>query len=242
MMALKDHFSPPLSLRRHWHSFYEAWATYIASELDVQLPEGYFVETNVQLGIVGIEIDLATLDATGTALENDAEVQLQHPAAWRAAAPTLSVPISMVRESVEVTVYSGDGGPTLAGAIELVSPANKDRPENRDALVSKCAAYLQQGIGLVLVDVVTARTADLHDALLARVGSTNASPAGDNLFAASYRPISRDAQPSLDIWHEPLVVGRALPTLPLWLRGGLCLALELDATYQRTCQEQRVAG
>ena len=34
--------------------------------------------------------------------------------------------------------------------------------------------------------------------------------------------------------HQPL------PTLPLWLRGGLCLPVELEATYTRTCVEQRV--
>ena len=34
------------------------------------------------------------------------------------------------------------GKPQLAGAVELVSPANKDRPASREAFVSKCAAYL----------------------------------------------------------------------------------------------------
>jgi hypothetical protein len=42
------------------------------------------------------------------------------------------------------------------------------------------------------------------------------------------------------VWHEPLAVGRPLPTLPLWLTGGLCLPVELGATYERTCVEQRV--
>ena len=47
-MVLQDHFHPPLSLRRHWHSFHNAWATYIASDLNSKLPEGYFAEINVQ--------------------------------------------------------------------------------------------------------------------------------------------------------------------------------------------------
>jgi hypothetical protein len=29
-------------------------------------------------------------------------------------------------------------------------------------------------------------------------------------------------------------------TTPLWLRGGLCLPVELEATYERTCIEQRI--
>src|SRR5207237_2747385 len=50
-MALQDHFHPPLSLRRHWHAFHNAWATYLSSDLNRQLPEGYFAEPNVQFGI-----------------------------------------------------------------------------------------------------------------------------------------------------------------------------------------------
>ena len=53
-----------------------------------------------------------------------------------------------ITDVVEVLVFDREGGPTLAGAIELLSPSNKDRPANRDAFVTKCAAYIQQGIGL----------------------------------------------------------------------------------------------
>ena len=56
---LQDHFHPPLSLRRHWHAFHNAWATYIAAALNQQLPAGYFAEPNVQFGI---EIDVATFE------------------------------------------------------------------------------------------------------------------------------------------------------------------------------------
>lgn len=45
---------------------------------------------------------------------------------------------------------------------------------------------------------------------------------------------------SEDVWIEPLTLGQRLPSLPLWLRGGLCLPVELEVTYERTCVEQRV--
>jgi hypothetical protein len=60
MFPLQDHFHPPLSIRRHWHAFHNAWATYIASDLNRRLPEGYFAEPNVQFGI---EIDVAAFEA-----------------------------------------------------------------------------------------------------------------------------------------------------------------------------------
>src|SRR5712691_2179277 len=161
MMALQDHFRPPLSIRRHWHAFHNAWATYLASDLNQRLPEGYFAEPNVQFGI---EIDVATFEEPVSHVPRvDSEIAIARDGlsavglqeVWTASAPTLTLPIDLADAVVEVLIYNQEAGPTLAGAIELVSPANKDRPAHRDAFVSKCVAYLQQGIGLVLVDVVT---------------------------------------------------------------------------------------
>jgi hypothetical protein len=52
--------------------------------------------------------------------------------------------------------------------------------------------------------------------------------------------MSLRGQPSLDIWQELLAVGNPLPTMPLWLRGGLCFPVDLEAAYERTCREQRI--
>ncbi len=225
-MPLLDHFRPPLSERRHWHSFHNSWATYISSQLNELLPEGYFAEANVQFGV---EIDVAAFEEPTASVAGNG---------WVPPSPQASVPLAVSEAVVEVGIFSRSGGPVLAGAIELVSPANKDRPAHRDALMTKCAAYLQAGVGLVLVDVVTDRSADLHGELLRRLGTEVES--GSPLFAAAYRPVERDGTRVLDIWHEPVAVGHPLPTLPLWLRGGLCLPVELEATYVRTCVEQRI--
>ncbi len=101
-------------------------------------------------------------------------------------------------------MFDREGGPTLAGAIELLSPSNKDRPANRDAFVTKCAAYIQQGIGLVVVDVVTDRHSDWHDELLKRLGWTGEMKLDADLSAAAYRPVDHSGQASLDIWQERL--------------------------------------
>jgi hypothetical protein len=243
-MELQDHFRPPLSVRRHWHAFHNAWATYIASQLNQQLPEGYFAEANVQFGI---EIDVATFEDAGPGPAHalsSGELADRAPTAsstgWTAPVPTQTIPLSILTDVVEVLVFDREAGPTLAGAIELVSPANKDRPTHRDAFVSKCAAFLHQGVGLIVVDVVTDRRANLHEELLARLHAPRGVPLQADLYAAAYRPVTRAGQPSLDIWQEPLAVGRSLPVMPLWLRGNLCLPVNLDATYDRTCREHRI--
>ncbi len=226
-MPLLDHFHPPLSERRHWHAFHNSWATYLSSRLNALLPEGYFAEANVQYGI---EIDVAAFEEPGASLPGGG---------WVSPAPQSSVPLELLGAVVEVGIFDRSEGPILAGAVELISPANKDRPSHREALVSKCASYLQAGVGLVLVDVVTGRSGDVHRELLGRLGVADPGP-GPSLYGSAYRPVERDGAAVLDLWREPIAVGRPLPTLPLWLRGGLCLPVELEDTYMRTCLEQKV--
>lgn len=225
-MPLLDHFHLPLSGRRHWHSFHNSWATYLAADLNRQLPAGYFAEANVQFGI---EIDVATYDDTGTPTTGG----------WVPPAPTATIPYAVTTDQVEVLIYHQEGGPQLAGAVELVSPSNKDRATARDAFVSKCVAYLSQSIGLLIVDVVTDRHANLHAELMARLGSPRAT-AEPELYATAYRRVAHDQAEGVDVWLEPLAIGQPLPTLPLWLRGGPCLEVALEVSYNRTCQEQRV--
>jgi hypothetical protein len=238
-MPLRDHFHPPLVVRRHWHGFHNAWATYLASALNKHLPEGYFAEPNVQFGI---EIDVATWKEAADS-ETSGETGNRssgESALWTPPAPVLTIPFTMRTDTVEVAIFGTEAGPTLVGAIELVSPANKDRPEHRDAFIAKCETYLQQGVGLVLVDIVTNRTANLHHELLSRLGTHDLDDGDDTLYTSAYHPVDREDQSNLDIWYDSLHIGDSLPTLPLYLRGGICLPVNLDATYEHTCQEQRI--
>jgi hypothetical protein len=98
-------------------------------------------------------------------------------------------------------------------------------------------------MGLVIVDVVTDWRADMHTAILARIPIKVIDRDLPDLYAVSYRPVAavgEAGQGRMEIWEQPLAVGQSLPTLPLWLRGGPCLRLDLDATHERTCEEQRV--
>lgn len=226
-MALRDHFRPPLSERRQWHSFHHAWATYLSSQINLCLPTGYFAAPNIQYGI---EIDVAAF--------RDGEPSPQ-PSPWAPPPARQSIALPMLENIVEIGIFHQEGGVELAGAVELVSPANKDRPDTRDAFLNKCLTYLQGGVGLVIVDVVTSRLANLHLALLARLGEESPPPPTP-LYAASYRPVERDGSHALDIWREDLHVGGDLPTMPLWVRGDLCFPVDLAGTYDRTCREQRM--
>src|SRR6476620_1030987 len=107
-MPLLDHFRPPLSERRHWHSFHNSWATYLSSQLNALLPAGYFAEANVQFGV---EIDVAAFEEPGAA---------GAATGWTPPAPAASFPFEVSGVVVEVGIFSRFGGPQLAGAVELV--------------------------------------------------------------------------------------------------------------------------
>lgn len=235
-MALQDHFHPPLSTHRHWHAFHNAWATYIASYLNHRLPEGYFAEPNVQFGI---EIDVASFEE-GEGYYLPENTLQKKSLKWRPPAPTQTFPFQPVSEAVEISIFNNEEGPLLAGAIELVSPANKDRAASRRAFVSKCEAYLQQGLGLIIIDVVTVRQANLHNELLKNIVASDVPHINTHLYTTAYQVVKHNKEPRLDIWQHSLEVGQPLPIMPLWLRGSICLPIDLGATYELTCQEQRI--
>src|SRR5207245_65259 len=113
----------------------------------------------------------------------------------------------------EVRVFSSRGGPTLVAALELVSPRNKDRPEAHKAFAVKCASYLHQGIGLILVDVVTGRHADLHNETMRLLDAPSSSllPAETALYAVAYRPVRRQDREEIDLWPASLALAAPLP-------------------------------
>ena len=146
-------------------------------------------------------------------------------------------------DSIEVLVYSSETGPKLVGAVELISPANKDRPETRRAFAAKCATYLQNGVGLIVVDIVTDRRANLHNALveLMGAGATYLLPDGP-LYAAAYRPVRQPNVERIDclVWSA-LAVGHRLPLLPLSLDKSICLPLDLEALqHHQACERLRL--
>jgi hypothetical protein len=208
------------------------------------LPPGYFAEEHVHVGS-RVEVDVATFDGgpaevagrTGGAAGGAVVLA---PPAWAVPAPAASWP-AVFPDSLEVLVYSGEAGPTLVAGVELVSPGNKDRPEHRRAFAAKCAAYLQQGVGLIVVDIVTARAANLHQELASFLSVPATPEPPERLYAGAYRPVRRPDDERIDVWPAALAVGQPLPVLPLALDHGRVVPLDLEATYAQACDRRRIA-
>lgn len=236
-MPLLDHFRPPLSQRRPWESFHTTWASTLADQLnDGLLPPGYIALEQIHAGAPA-EIDVATWaegDSGGGTATATREV-------WVPAVAPLVLPATFP-SGCTVAIQTTEGERTLAAAIELLSPGNKDRAVKRRLFAAKCATYLERGIGLVIVDVVTTRRGNLHNDLvkLLRLDSS-LEFAATSLYCVAYRPLNDALGARIDAWPTVLQLGQALPEVPLSLGADLCIRVELEKSYEEACRRRKVS-
>ena len=244
-MPLRDHFRPPVWRRASWEGFHGMWPATIVQQLSRELPPEFTAEPRTHLGSY-FEIDVCAYEeeqqgpmADTSPIESGGAAT----ATWSPSEPTLALETDLSEQyDYEVLVYDQSRGRMLVAAVEIVSPANKDRSDNRRAFVAKCAALLQQRVCVSIVDLVTTRQFNLYAELLELIGQTDPAfgPAPPPIYAATCRGRKVGQRPRLEIWAYPLVVGGTLPTLPIWLRDDLAVSLDLEASYEETCRALRI--
>jgi len=213
----------------------------IVQHLRKKLPDGYVAGPRVHSGSQ-IEIDVA-------AFEKDAAPPLigmsegnggAAIAVWAPPQPSVAVETTLPDyDEYEVRIFDARRRRHLVAAIEIVSPANKDRLEHRNAFVGKCAALLQKGVAVSIVDLVTVRQFNLYADVLAFVGHndpTLSDPPPD-IYATSCRWFKREKRTILEAWSHALTLGQPLPTIPLWLTADLVVPLDLEQSYEQACHD-----
>lgn len=150
-------------------------------------------------------------------------------------------------DDIEAQVFATTASATLVAAIQLVSPGNKDQPETRRAFAAKCVSYLTRGIGLVIVDVVTSRLANLYNDIVSLLGQGDPfllQPGllqpGMKTYAVAYRPSRRAQGDQIEVWPVELRLGEPLPSLPLALWNAGVVPLGLEAIYSQACHRSRL--
>jgi Protein of unknown function (DUF4058) len=241
-MPLLDHFHAPVSERRTWEGFHGLWAAALVEKLNRDvLGQDYFADMQVHIGSQ-VEVDIATLTEAQATAERSAGTTTALAQAWAPPATELVFP-TVFPDEIEVQVFATITGAALVAAIELVSPRNKDRPEARQAFAAKCLAYLTRGIGLIVVDIVTNRLANLHNELMQSLGQGTPfllSPSVST-YAVAYRPSRQPSGDQIELWPRSLLLGQPLPVLPLALRNAETVPVDLDATYSEARERSRLA-
>jgi hypothetical protein len=244
-MPLRDHFHSPVTDRHTWDSLHAMWPAMIVRQLFDVLPAGYVSAPSVHFGkdfeidVSAFEVDEQSESGSRTDAGNGGVATVAPPE------PTLTLEADLSeQDEFEVRVYDTEAGRQLVAAIEIVSPSNKDRPENRRAFVAKVAALLQKDVCVSVVDLVTVRQFNLYADLLELIGGTDpqlgATP--PHLYSVTIRSRKRPEKRSLlDMWYYPMSVGQTLPTLPLWLSPDLRVLLPLETSYEETCRLLHIA-
>jgi hypothetical protein len=241
-MPLLDHFRKPAS-RVPWRSIHSGWLSELATRLNTTLPPGYIALDSVSID-GGLEVDVGIEEeddppppVTGTTGGGTAVATV--PVVYQPP-PATGTALYDFSDTVEIRVTNEETG-RLVGAIELVSPGNKDRGAKRDMFLAKCLDNIAGGACVVIVDVITARRANLHNELVTTLGADNlVLPEETSLYAATYRPIIRKKKMTVDVWVNPLQIGAALPTMPLRVVAGLFVPVELEETYAAACRGRKL--
>ena len=241
-MPLRNHFRPPVSKKSSWEGFHAMWPASIVQHLRKLLPPGFTAEPRARLGTV-MEIDIGALegdDAPSPGVWSGNGPGGVATATWAVAEPVVAVDTDPPEEyEYEVRIFDVERERQLVAAIELVSPANKDRSDSREAFVNKCAALLRTGIAVSVVDLVTIRQFNLYAQLMQLIRHPDPTMTLNEppIYAASCRWPTKGSRARLEAWSHALVVGEPLPTLPLWLRPDLVVSLNLEQSYEQACQD-----
>jgi Protein of unknown function (DUF4058) len=246
-MPLRDHFRPPVSKKSSWEGFHGMWPGEIVRKLIPELPSGYVAEPRVHLGTY-YEIDVCAFEREDG--EEEPYYGSDHSRSTGVAAAPQVTPVPLLtldtefpeEYAYEVLIFDIERERQLVAAIEIVSPANKDRPASRQLFAAKCYNLLKNDVCVSIIDLVTTRNFNLYVEFLALLKqkdpkfSSNPSP----LYVATCHKRQEGNRTKLDTWSTPLAIGKPLPSLPVWLSQDLSVTLNLESSYEDICQVLRV--
>lgn len=213
-----------------FHDFHNTWLIHLKEALnDGVLPPGYLALTDQRVGI-----HIPDVTATGPPNGDGGEAANGHPAARPHADQTVT--LAARRRVVRRRVLVLDGN-EVAAVVEIVSPTNKDGPQNVAEFAEKAADLLASRVHLAVVDVLPPGPADaggMHPPIARRYAGrkrigrrdTEAPPADRPLTFVGYQA----STPPVAYLNYG-AVGLPLPAVPLFLRGSRYVDLPLEQTY-----------
>ncbi|MBI2149758.1 MAG: DUF4058 family protein [Acidobacteria bacterium] len=217
-----------------FRDFHTAWITHLKEALNEGLlPEGYYALSEQHAGaFIGDVLALHQPETTPAAIGKSAG-----GLALAEAPPKVRKVVGvgesyrMLRKSIAVRHVSGH---RLVALIEIVSKANKDRPETVAEFVDKAEAALTQDINLLLVDLFPPGKHDpngMHGAIWKRFSGAEPDriPVSEPVALASYHAADRRPYAYLEF----AAFGKALPEMPVFLLDSRYVNVPLESTYRR---------
>ncbi|MEM9701686.1 MAG: hypothetical protein AAF907_04515 [Planctomycetota bacterium] len=233
-----------------WHDFHLAWIGEIRKQLNAGLlPDPYYALAEPQGGFSvedrseddgtngpeesddprpqRFEADLLTLSAEpGASTIGDAGVALlDRPPAIR-----LTTPLSRSRLLPRRIAIRHSTGDRTVALIDLVSPGNRSSVSKITSFCNKVVTAIDGGVHVLLIDLFPPNgllPSGMHGEIAGTFGVDYDPPAGEPLTCAAYRAAANAATSFV----EPLAVGAAPPTMPLFLTSHRYVELPLAPSY-----------
>lgn len=218
-----------------FHDFHTVWVGQLRTALNEGLlPEGYYALAEQHAG--SSIADVLTLHATPAAGDPPPSLPVTGGTLVAEAPPRVQrkqtvEPAGLARRrSLAIRHISGH---RLIALVEIVSAANKDRPQHVDEFAAKAVSALDAGVHLLLFDLFPPGRHDsggMHGVIRQRLDDSEETydlPAQEPLTAASYA-----AGPRVEIYLEHFAVGSPLPEMPLFLSPDRYVNVPVEPTYQ----------
>lgn len=222
-----------------FHAFHVAWLPEIQKKLNGGLlPPGFYALAEQHAG--QSIADVLTLHASPASVEPSSLPPTTGGIAVAEAPPkvrrrqTVDQNALTRRRTLAIRHISGH---RLVAMVEVLSPANKDRPDSVEDFAAKAVAALDFGIHLLVLDLFPPGLHDpqgMHGIIRQRLDQSEEPydlPPDEPLTLASYA-----AGPQVDIYLEHVQVGATLSEMPLFLRPDRYVNVPLEATYQEAFQ------
>jgi hypothetical protein len=223
-----------------FHDFHHALIEQIKRDLNAGvLPTGYYAMAEQVAGglgpdVLGLHKPKAVADDPGNGgvrpTRNGGGGTLLAPPKVRIVAQADQEYVRRKRSLVAIRHVSGH---RVVAVIEVVSPGNKSTRPALDQFIKKAAEFLDQGIHLLIVDLIPPGRHDpggIHGAIWEYIAAEEFAPPADKpLTVAAY-----ESGPPTRAYVEPLAVGDPLPDMPLFLEPREWIPTPLNRSYETT--------
>ena len=222
-----------------FHHFHQAWIQEIGRDLNrgVLPPDHYALAEQhawhfgpdilTLQSRVSLDDDAGNGDPTGRESSTAGGVILAKPKAHLAGETDLE----FYRRKQNVVAIRHISGDRLVVIVEIVSPGNKSGRAEFNKLVDNAVELLNRDIHLLILDLIRPTRRDpngIHGAIWeALCGEEHQAPPAKPLTLAAY-----EAEAAVRAYVEPVAVGDSLLEMPLFLRAGAHVPVDLEATYQ----------
>ncbi len=218
-----------------FHDFHNRWLAHISEALNCGLlPANYYALTDQHAGRT--VPDILTLHAEPEeqpASSAQGSVAVVEPPPRVRLTVTFPAPLPAARGTRRTLVIRHVSGHRIVALLELVSPANKDRPGHVDRFARKVAGAVRAGVNVLTVDLFPPGLHDpqgMHGAIASRLdrdATVHPIPPAEPVTLVSYVAAR---QPVAHLEHR--AVGTELPPMPLYLTAERFVNVPLEPTYE----------